>query len=775
VGKKLSYGQAALTSFIAYAFAHNIGASVLTGGGIRYRFYSAWGLTAGETAKVILLCAMTFWVGFLTMGSAFFFLQPPELPPSVHLPFNSVFSAGVICLVVISAYLCVSILVKHNFRLGKWVFPTPSFGYALSQMAAGSLDWICSGTALYLLLPPNSLTFPSFMVIYLLAQVVGFASQVPGGLGVLETVVIVLLSPVLRAPDVLGAMLAFRLVYYLIPFILALVSFAVVEIVRNRQGFTRALHILNRWIPDLGPPFFAILTFIAGALLLFFNVTPEPPRQMAWLGEFVQLPLIEISHLTVGLVAAGLLLTARGLQKRLEGAHTAALVLTGLGILGCLFKGFDYQESIYLLVLFLMLLPTRSLFPRKSSLVQQRFPPFWVAAILFVWLGSIWVGVFTYRTVEDYSGDLWTTFDLAVDAARFLRSTLGTTLVLFLFSLAALLSPTQPETELPDEKTLNRVRDLLKTTTRASSYLALLGDKAILFNKREDAFLMYAIEGRCWVTLGDPVGPEKEREDLALRFKELCRKKNAWALYYLVHQEHFNFYLDMGLTVLKVAEAARVDLQTFNPESLAGTELKGTYQHYKSKEEFAFEVMEPPYDSSLVSQLRSVSENWLTLRKTREKGFSTGFFNPAYVQHFPLALVREEGRITAFACLRMAPAAGETALDLLRCDSENRTALEDYLTMEAMVWAKQKGMKWFHLGHASLPNPSQGALAPFERWIPGLLSPHSDTNHALEARRRRDRYNPEWMPRYLAAPSEVPLSVAFANIHALVSRWGQMG
>src|SRR5208283_5359908 len=110
-------------------------------------------------------------------------------------------------------------------------------------------------------------------------------------------------------PDVLGAMLAFRLVYYLIPFILALVTFAVVEIIRNRQGFTRALQILNRWIPDFGPPVFAFFTFAAGAMLLFFNVTPEHPRRIVWLGEFVQLPLIEFSHFMVGLVAAGLLLT----------------------------------------------------------------------------------------------------------------------------------------------------------------------------------------------------------------------------------------------------------------------------------------------------------------------------------------------------------------------------------------------------------------------------------------------------------------------------------
>jgi phosphatidylglycerol lysyltransferase len=101
--------------------------------------------------------------------------------------------------------------------------------------------------------------------------------------------------------------------------------------------------------------------------------------------------------------------------------------------------------------------------------------------------------------------------------------------------------------------------------------------------------------------------------------------------------------------------------------------------------------------------------------------------------------------------------------------------MEDYLTLEAMVWAKHKGLKWFHLGHASLPNPAQGPLAPFERWMPGLLSPHAKDDHSQESRRKRDRYNPEWMPRYLAAPSEVPLSVAFANIHALIARWGQVG
>ncbi len=96
IKKPLPYYKIAFTSFIAYSFSHNIGAALLTGGGIRYRLYSAWGLTAGESANVLVICGMTFWVGYLTMGGIFFFLQPPELPASVHVPFHSVDFGGIV-------------------------------------------------------------------------------------------------------------------------------------------------------------------------------------------------------------------------------------------------------------------------------------------------------------------------------------------------------------------------------------------------------------------------------------------------------------------------------------------------------------------------------------------------------------------------------------------------------------------------------------------------------------------------------------------------------
>ncbi|HJT25448.1 MAG TPA: bifunctional lysylphosphatidylglycerol flippase/synthetase MprF, partial [bacterium] len=732
------------------------------------------GLTAGETANVLVTCGMTFWVGFLTMGAVFFFLEPPELPSSVHLPFNSVASAGVFCVLAITAYLLSAVFVKKTIKIIKWKFPSPSIALALGQMVVGSLDWTCSGAALYLLLPPNSLSFPSFLAIYLLAQITGFASQVPGGLGVLETVVVLLLSPILPASDVLGAMLAFRLVYYLIPFVLGLLSFTLYEINRNKEGFKRALQILDRFAPDFLPHAFAFLTFLCGSLLFFSNATPEAAHRMTRLNELMPLWVLEGSHFLTGVAGALLLVSARGLQQRLQSAYVFSLVLLGIGVLGCLFKGFDFRESLVLLVVFGALLPCGHYFSRRTSLFQQRFPPFWVTAILFVLLGSVWTGVFSYR-YEDYSVDLWSTFDLVEDSARFLRSTLGATLSLLLFSIIALLSPSQPETEFPGPAELDRAFEAAKKSRRATASLALLGDKALYFNRKNDAFLMYAIEGRIWIVLGDPVGEEKEREDLAIKFRDLCHRKKMWALFFLVDPQHFQFYLDMGLTVVKVGEEARVPLKSFKLDGTASADLRSCHQRFKEKEEYSFEVLPPGAGKDLLPELKRVSEEWLSKNKTREMGFSTGFYQEGYLQRFPLAVVRREGKVEAFANLLESGGKEEIMADLLRSSHEAPAALQDYLLLEAMLWAKDKGFKWFNLGTAPLLDVQESPLAPFKDKIAQILSPYSHVSSLADIRKEKERFNPEWSPQYLAASANLPLAVAIANTLALIAKGGRTG
>lgn len=231
----LAYPKIALVSFIAYAFSCNMGVALLSGGSIRYRFYSSWGLSTAEIAHVIVFNSLTFWLGFFTLGAAAFLFEPPPLPVSLHFPFASVRSLGWLCLGVAGSYVGFSICSKKPLKIRAWALRLPSPRISLAQLILSSLDWAVAGSVLYALLPTAPpLSYLSFLGMYLLAQIAGLISQVPGGLGVFETVILVLLSPQIPAATILGALVAYRGLYYLLPLGIATLLFGAHEVWHSR-------------------------------------------------------------------------------------------------------------------------------------------------------------------------------------------------------------------------------------------------------------------------------------------------------------------------------------------------------------------------------------------------------------------------------------------------------------------------------------------------------------------------------------------------------------
>ncbi len=232
----LPYGKTALASFISYAFSNNIGLSMLAGGSVRYRLYSAWGLAPLEITKVIAFCSLTFWLGFLTLAGLVFLMEPLAIPMALHPPFATVRPLGVIFLVFVGSYLLLGFLRKRPLKIRGLAFSIPSSELFLAQMAVALLDCTLAGSALYALLPvSSSLSYPGFLGIYLLAQMAGMTSQVPGGVGIFETVTLLLLSPTLPASAAFGSLLAFRGIYYILPLLAAAVLLGTQEIFRKKE------------------------------------------------------------------------------------------------------------------------------------------------------------------------------------------------------------------------------------------------------------------------------------------------------------------------------------------------------------------------------------------------------------------------------------------------------------------------------------------------------------------------------------------------------------
>jgi phosphatidylglycerol lysyltransferase len=769
INYRLRYPKIAIASFIGYAFSNNVGLSMLAGGSVRFRLYSAWGLSVEEITKVVIFCSLTLWLGFLTLGGIVFLFEPMVIPNVLQLPLFSVRPIGMIFIFLLGGYLSWNLFRKRPLKLRNWEFPLPSFRIFFAQIAVASLDWALAGTILYILLPSSAeLSYFGFLSIYLLAQAAGLVSQVPGGLGVFETVILLLLTPYFPASAVFGSLLAYRGIYYLLPFAIATIMLGAHEVLDKRERVEGAIKIFGQWVPSMVPHVLSVATFIAGVILLFSGALPGVRDRLAWLKDFLPLPVIEISHFLGSLAGMGLLFLGRGIQRRLDAAYILTIILLGAGIVFSILKGFDFEEAIILSIMLGILIPSRRHFYRKASLFSQRFTPGWMIAIVLVVLCSIWIGFFSHKHVE-YSGELWWRFTLFGSASRFLRATVGVTGGALFIALARLLHPAAPKMSFSRTHDLEKAGNIVENSKRTYAHLALLGDKEFLFSENENAFIMYGMEGRSWVALGDPVGPKGEWTELIWRFREMCDRYIGWAIFYEVGKENLNLYLDLGLSPLKLGEEALILLRDFSLEGRERKALRHSY-HKIEKEACSFEIVSPSMVPQLLPELKSISDTWLKEKNVREKKFSIGFFNPDYLIHSQIGVVRKQGRILAFANLLQGVEKEELSIDLMRYLPEAPHGIMDYLFVELMLWGKNEGYQQFNLGMAPLSGLEDHALAPLWNRVGSYIFRHGEHFYNFQGLREyKEKYRPSWEPKYLASPGGLVLPRVLMNIASLIS------
>jgi phosphatidylglycerol lysyltransferase len=328
LGRPLAYRRIALASFIGYAFSNSAGLPFLSGSAVRLRLYSAWGLSTLEIAQVASFNVLTLVLGLATMSSFALFLSSAAVASTFALPLLAVRAIASLALTLVAVYLILTTLVRKPIRLGRLELPLPTPRTALAQVLLASADWALAGAVLYVLLPAASgLSYPRFLCVFLIAQVAGLASNVPAGLGVFETVMLRLLTGAVPASVLLGAIVAYRAIYYVLPLLLAAVLLAVHEVLERREGVRRVARFFGRWAPGLVPQTFAWIVFLGGALLLLSGATPTVNHRLRWLQPLLPLPVLEISHFLGSVAGMGLVLLARGLQRRLDAAYVLTVAL----------------------------------------------------------------------------------------------------------------------------------------------------------------------------------------------------------------------------------------------------------------------------------------------------------------------------------------------------------------------------------------------------------------------------------------------------------------
>jgi len=765
----LSYSKISLASFVGYAFSNNIGMSMIAGASVRYRLYSAWGLSALQITQVVVFCTLTLWLGFFILAGMVFLIEPLTIPSGLHLPINSLRLIGVIMLLLVLAYGIVTVIKRAPITIREWEIKLPPFRLLFFQLFIAGLDWILASLVLFVLLAPGkTMSYPGFLGVYLLAQLAGLVSQVPGGLGVFETVIVLMLSARLPANQIFGALLGYRALYYWLPLGAAALLLGLQEILRKRERLIFFVRLFERWVSPMVPQVFAFAAFIGGAILLFSGTTPVVEPRIVFLKKLIPLPFLELSHFVGSVAGMGLLLLGRGLQRRLDAAFHLTVGLLITGIAASLVKGFDYEEAVALLLILVAIWPTRRHFYRKASLFSQRFNAGWIAAIFIIFGCSVWLGFYSYRHLE-YADSLWWRFAFGGDASRFLRATVGVVVCGLFFAAARLLRPAPPQPTESGRPELEKAHTIVRNSVEVFANLALLGDKRLLFSPEGDAFIMYAVEGRSWIAMGDPVGPDLRWPELIWKFRELSDRYGGRTVFYEIGHGRLHLYLDLGLSLLKLGEEARVPLTDFSLEGSARKGLRYTRRKLE-KEGCRFEVIQPESVAAHLEELKKISDTWLTEKSTREKGFSLGFFQPDYIRRCPVALVIRNERIEAFANLWTGAQLEELSLDLMRYLPDAADGMMEYLFIRLMLWGREQGYRWFNLGMAPFSGLENRALAPLWNRLGAFVFRYGEHFYNFQGLRQyKEKFDPQWRPKYLASPGGLALPQIFANLATLIS------
>jgi phosphatidylglycerol lysyltransferase len=760
-----------LGGFSAFAIGNAIGLSMLSGGSVRYRLYAREGLGAAEVARMTVFASLSLGCALPPLAALATLSNLPAAATALHLP------TPVLATVAIGVLALTALLVTGLYRrrlaeqplpdsllvqLGRRTLRLPGARLAALQLAITALDIAAAATVLYLLLP-QAPPFGTFVLVYLLALAAGVLSHVPGGVGVFEAILLAAFANQLGAAPLAAALLLYRLIYVVLPLLLAcglLLANEAKRLLFAQQALKAA--------SGLAAPVLAILVFLSGVVLLFSGATPEIDTRLEHMGFLVPHRLIDASHFGASLIGVLCLLLAQGLRRRLSAAWLLTTVLLLVGALLSLLKGFDWEEACLLTFTAALLALFRRSFYRPSRLLELPFSPVYLAASACVVGASVWLLLFAYQDVP-YSHQLWWQFTLDADAPRGLRAAMGSAVLLLVVALTWLLRTARPVIHLPDDEEIQRANRILQVSDQPDGGLALTGDKALLFHPNGNAFLMYARRGRSLVALYDPIGPAQERAEMIWQFRDLCDLHHARPVFYQVRAENLPFYMDIGLTALKLGEEARVDLRRFDIEA-KGKEMKDLRYTWNrgGRDGLSLEIHEP--GQAPMVELKEISDAWLGGKNVREKGFSLGRFSPEYLQHFRIALIRYQGRPVAFANLLETHSNELASLDLMRAHPQAPKLTMEFMMIGLILHYKSHGYGRFSLGMVPLSGLQPRRGAPLAQRLGSMVFRRGEQLYNFQGLRRfKDKFQPDWEPRYMAVPAGLDPLVALADTAALIA------
>jgi phosphatidylglycerol lysyltransferase len=366
---------------------------------------------------------------------------------------------------------------------------------------------------------------------------------------------------------------------------------------------------------------------------------------------------------------------------------------------------------------------------------------------------------------------MWVDFSYRANTSRFLRGVVVIIVTITLITLYRLFGIARQTPPMPDVEDMEPLKAVVSGASNPQAWLALLRDKQILWNDARTAFIMYGVSGNQWVVMGEPAGPQAEATALCWALKEMAAMANARLSFYQVSPALLPLVLDLGLWPYKIGEEALVDVRCFDLAGKKGYGFRQTLKRFEGLNA-TFEVIAPADLEPHMPRLKAVSDAWLKTKSAREKSYSLGSFKADYMRLTPVAVVRLDGEIMAFANLWPTQDKALLTLDLMRYDPASPPSIMEYLFLQLIAYSREQGYGHFSLGMAPLAGLEAKPLSRAWYKIASVIYQFGGDFYNFEGLRAyKEKFKPDWQPRYFAVPGqEAALMPALLAVVALGSK-----
>jgi uncharacterized membrane protein YbhN (UPF0104 family) len=543
-GHPVSYARVSFASFCAYALSHNLGFAAVSGAAVRYRLYAHWGLPPAQIAKVIAFCSLTFGLGGMALAGTILFVEPGSVPfVGEHIPRWAMYVLGGVMFAIDIAYISSAALVGR-VRVFGHTAELPSWRMAVLQVLLATADVAVTAAIFYALLPPApGLNYLRFVGIYLASYSAGLVASVPGGLGVFDGAILLGLAPYMDAPPVIGAILIFRLYYYIIPLFLAGGLFAGNEIMLRGRAWLKRGGVAP--IGRISEPDFAVAAAagavaLCGFLLLSLGVLETRP-DFSWIDPDYAEVVASAGEFVPSLIGAALMVLAVALSQRVNIAWGATITLLLIGAAFTVAQSEPLWIPAVLVLAAILVAPYRSAFYRHARIVSAPLQPGTALPLLALIVCVLALAAFE-RHVRWLSNNSWWEVVLSPDVPNSLRTSVALTVVLALGAMWRLLRPHRV-TWAPWQGEQQRRYAALGASVPAQA-------DGVVWGEAERAAIPFRRLGRMLVALGDPAGADSDRISAVWRLRDLAQQEGRTPAVWRAGRSLLRVYADIGLSAL---------------------------------------------------------------------------------------------------------------------------------------------------------------------------------------------------------------------------------